>query len=189
MKYGSEKFLALVESLEGLPTIGRKSAMRLALHMLLNDTFGAMKLAHAIEEAIVHVRRCSACNNISEDELCPICSDPGRHQELLCLVTSVKDLMTIEETGSFKGRYFVIEEATPETLEQLRDLVATGVQEVLFAFSPSIASDALILYLEEKLSDFHLSFTRIAQGVPTGVSFENLDLMSVARAIESRIRT
>lgn len=187
MKRGLEKYHTLVEALEALPSIGRKSAQRLAMHMLLSDTFGALKLAHAIEEAVVRVRRCAACNNISEDELCPVCADPGRNRELLCVVASPRDILTIEETGSYNGLFFVFEKATPESLEQIRAM-ASEAREVIFAFSPSIATDAMILYLEERLADLGLSYTRIAQGVPTGVSFENLDLMSVARALEARVK-
>jgi len=180
-----EVFEKLVEALEALPSIGKKSATRLAYYMTIEDGFSAMKLSHAIENAVNSIRTCKKCHNISEDELCSICSDPVRDHSKLCIVQSAKDIMSIEESGEFNGRYYVI-----NRLEYLDDthLKANieGVEEIIFAFSPSIATDTMILYIEDKLSHYAIEFTKIAQGVPIGVELENIDKISLSRAFNSR---
>jgi len=181
-----EAFEKLVEALEALPSIGKKSATRLAHYMVMEDGFLAMKLSHAIEHAVKSIRTCKKCHNMSEDELCLICSDPLRETSKLCIVQSAKDIMSIEESGEFHGRYYVIDK-----LEYLDDrhLKANivGVKEIIFAFTPSIASDTMILYIEDKLAHENLKFSKIAQGVPIGVSLENIDKVSLSRALSSRI--
>ena len=96
--------------------------------------------------------------------------------------------MLLEENGLFDGKYFVLESLDEDTVSQLFDLVNNGVSEVLFAITPSIANDAVILYIEDKLSEFDINFSKIAQGVPTGVSLENIDILSLTRALEDRVR-
>ena len=189
MNNSLEKFNALVDALESLPTIGQKSATRLAYHMVMKDNFSALKIAHTIEDALSTLRRCHLCGGMSEDELCYICSDEGRNHQLLCIVENAKDILTIEENGLFDGRFFVLDSMEDITIMHLQKMVATGITEVVFALTPSIANDAVILYIEDKLEDFDVMFTRIAQGVPTGVSLENIDLLSLARALEDRVQT
>ena len=187
MKRSLEKFNRLVDALQSLPTIGQKSATRLAYHMVMNDSFGALKLAHAIESAITSLKKCRSCGGISEDELCPICSDEHRNHEILCIVENAKDILTFEENGLFDGRYFVLESLDDLDVSHLRDVVNSGIKEVIFALTPSIANQGVILYIEDKLSDSNVRFTRIAQGVPTGVSLENVDILSLTRALEDRV--
>jgi recombination protein RecR len=187
MKRSLEKFNRLVDALQSLPTIGQKSATRLAYHMVMNDSFGALKLAHAIESAITSLKKCRSCGGISEDELCPICSDEHRNHEILCIVENAKDILTFEENGLFDGRYFVLESLDELDVSHLRDVVNSGIKEVIFALTPSIANQGVILYIEDKLSDSNVRFTRIAQGVPTGVSLENVDILSLTRALEDRV--
>ncbi len=188
MKHSLEKFTRLVDALQELPTIGQKSATRLAYHMVIQDNFSAMKIAHAIEDAVGSIRRCRACGGLSEDELCAVCADESRDRSLLCIVENAKDILTFEENGLFDGRYYVLESIDSLDMEHLHATVAGGVEEVIFALTPSIANDALMLYIEDKLQDFELRFTRIAQGVPTGVSLENVDMLSLARALEHRVK-
>ena len=187
MKKSLDKFSRLVDALQNLPTIGQKSATRLAYHMVMNDTFGALKLAHAIENAITSLKKCRSCGGLSEDELCPICSDEHRNHELLCIVENAKDILTFEENGLFEGRYFVLDSLDHLDIEHLRSVVKSGIKEVIFALTPSIANQGVILYIEDKLADCDVRFTRIAQGVPTGVSLENVDILSLTRALEDRI--
>lgn len=187
MKRSLEKFNRLVDALQSLPTIGQKSATRLAYHMVMNDSFGALKLAHAIENAITSLKKCRSCGGISEDELCPICSDEHRNHEILCIIENAKDILTFEENGLFDGRYFVLESLDELDVSHLRDVVNSGIKEVIFALTPSIANQGVILYIEDKLSDSNVRFTRIAQGVPTGVSLENVDILSLTRALEDRV--
>ncbi len=187
MKKSLDKFSRLVDALQALPTIGQKSATRLAYHMVMNDTFGALKLAHAIENAITGLKKCRSCGGLSEDELCPICSDEHRNHEMLCIVENAKDILTFEENGLFDGRYFVLDSLDHLDVDHLRAIVDSGIREVIFALTPSIANQGVILYIEDKLADCNVRFTRIAQGVPTGVSLENVDILSLTRALEDRV--
>lgn len=188
MNHSLEKFNRLVDALQDLPTIGKKSATRLAYFMVMNDSFVGMKISHAIEDALGTLKKCSACGGMSEDELCFICCDERRDERLLCMVENAKDILLLEENGLFDGRYFVLESLDELSIEHLEELVKQGVQEIVFALTPSIANDAVILYIEDKLKSYDLGFTKIAQGVPTGVSLENIDLLSLTRALEDRVR-
>jgi len=183
-----EKFNRLVDALQELPTIGKKSATRLAYHMIMHDTFVGMRISHAIEDALGSLKKCTACGGMSEDELCYICTDEGRDPTLLCMVENAKDILLLEENGLFDGKYFVLESLNELNILKLEELVEMGVKEILFALTPSIANDAVILYIEDKLSGFNINFSKIAQGVPTGVSLENIDLLSLTRALEDRVR-
>ena len=188
MKHSLEKFNKLVDALQELPTVGQKSAIRLAYHMVMKDNFTALKIAHAIENALGSLRKCASCGGMSEDELCAICSDESRDIRLLCVVENAKDILTIEENGLFEGRYFVLDSLDELNISHLKEMVGSGVEEVIFAMSPSIATDAMILYIEDKLADSGVRFSRIAQGVPTGVSLENIDMLSLARALQDRVK-
>jgi recombination protein RecR len=186
-KRSLEKFNNLVDALEQLPGVGKKSAQRFAYHLVLNDAFYALKLAHAIEDAVTHIKKCTICNGISEDEICEICMDEFRDRSKLCVVESAKDIMIIEEGAGFEGRYFVLEGLDEGELEKLRTLVQEGVEEVIFAFTPSLANDSVIMYVEEKLKGYGVRFSKIAQGVPTGVNFENIDMLSLSKALMQRV--
>lgn len=188
MKQSLDKFNKLVDALQSLPTVGQKSATRLAYHMVMNDNFTALKLAHAIEDALGSLKKCVSCGGMSEDELCFICSDESRNHQLLCIVENAKDILTLEENGLFEGRYFVLSALEELDISHLKAMVESGIEEVIFALTPSIANDAVILYIEDKLADYHISFTRIAQGVPTGVSLENIDMLSLSRALQDRVK-
>ena len=189
VKGSLKSFDRLIDALEELGGVGRKSALRLAFEMVLQDPYKGHKLAHAIEEALSHIHPCERCGGLSEDELCAICSDSLRDATQLCLVQSAKDILIIEESGEYHGRYFVFERLSEERLERLREAVeANGAKEIIFAFPPSIQNDALMLYIEDQLKDLDLEFTKIAQGVPTGVHLENVDLLSLARAISERVK-
>lgn len=185
---GLEKFNNLVEAFESLPTVGKKSALRFAYHLVLHDTFTAMKIANSIESAIKSIRKCDKCGGLSEHEICDICLDEMRDVGKLCVVESAKDIFVLEEHNLFDGRYFVLGDLDNETIERLEVLVKEGAKEIIFALTPSLASDALILYIEDKLKPYPLSFTKIAQGVPTGVHLENVDMLSLSKALESRTK-
>ena len=183
-----DKFNRLVDALGELPTIGKKSATRLAYFMVMNDSYVGLKISHAIEDALGSLKKCTRCGGMSEDELCSICCDERRDDTLLCIVENAKDILLLEENGLFDGKYFVLEALDELSVSHLVSIANNGVTEVLFAITPSIANDALILYIEDKLSDLDISFSKIAQGVPTGVSLENIDLLSLTRALEDRVR-
>ncbi len=182
------KFDKLVEVLQELPTIGKKSATRLAYFMLMKDSFVGMKISNAIEDALGNLRICSSCGGMSEDDLCFICCDESRDESLLCIVENAKDILLLEENGLFDGKYFVLDSLEMLDVVMLEKVVANGIEEIVFALTPSIANDAVILYIEDKLKQFSIKYTKIAQGVPTGVSLENIDLLSLTRALEDRVR-
>lgn len=184
--YKIEAFENLVDAFSSLPSVGKKTAIRLAYHAVMEDGFAAMKLAHALETGVNTIQKCSKCHNMSEDELCSICSDPYRDTTKLCIVQSAKDILTIEESRQFAGVYYVVCEV--RDLDEAHLFYAVGgVEEVIFAFPPSIATDTMILYIEDKLKGLPIHFTKIAQGVPTGVELENIDIVSLSRALESRV--
>lgn len=187
MKQGLNKFYNLIETLESMPGIGKKSALRIAYSMVFNDKFAAMRLAHAIEDALQVIMKCEKCGGLSEHEICDICLDENRDGEMLCIVESAKDIFIIEETKIYSGRYFVVESVHEFDEAGLLEVVKeSGIKEVVFALTPSLGSDSLMLFIEDKLDGLGICFTKIAQGVPTGVSLENIDLVSVAKAFDYR---
>ena len=188
MKPKIESYENLVEALEALPSIGKKSAQRMAYHMVMEDHFAAMKIAHTIEKAIQRIRTCERCGAMSEDELCPVCADEMRDHTKLCIVEHPRDILQIESSGEYDGTYFVIRSLEHLDGQKLEERVQEGVEEIIFAFTPGIATDAMILFIEEKLKDYDLVFTKIAQGVPTGVSLENIDMLSLSRALQDRVK-
>jgi len=189
MNKGLEKFYDLVESFEMLPTIGKKSAIRLAYHIVTENTYIGMKLAHSIETAVRDIKQCTKCYAMSENEICEICLDEDRDEKTLCIVQSAKDIFIIEESKQFSGKYFVIESLEDEIITNLVKLVEKAeVNHILFAVTPSLANDAFILYIEDRLKNRDITFTKIAQGVPTGVSLENVDILSLSKAITGQIK-
>ena len=188
MKKSLKKFYKLVDALETLPSIGKKSAMRLAFYMVQERPMDALKIAHAIEDAVSSIHRCQKCRGLSEDELCHICSDDLRDKELLCLVQGARDIALIEESGEYHGMYMVFDGLNESNLAHLKDLIEEyDTKELIFAFTPSLQNEALLLYIEDQLQDYDLKFTKIAQGVPTGVHLENVDTLSLAKAISDRV--
>ena len=188
MKKGLEKFYDLVEAFEALPSIGKKSALRLAYHILMNDNYLGIKIAHSIENALKSIKKCEQCGCMSEHEICEICLDDSRDEKILCIVQSAKDIFVMEESKQYEGKYFVLEELDEYILKLLEENIKNNsVNDILFAITPSISNDAFILYIEDKLKDYKINFTKIAQGVPTGVSLDNVDILSLAKAIQSKV--
>jgi len=189
MKNGLKKFYDLVESFEALPTIGKKSAIRLAYYIVNENSYAGLKISHSIEIALKHIKKCTRCHCISEHEVCEICLDIDRNQHSLAIVQDAKDIFVIEESKQFNGKYFVLNELNSSLLSDLLALIDTRkITDILFAITPSLANDAFILYVEERLKNLNLNFTKIAQGVPTGVSLENVDISSLACAIEGKTK-
>jgi len=189
LKNYPEKFEKLIESIQKIPTIGKKSAIKIAYHLVFEDSFLGLNLAHRIEDAVSGLVTCSECGNISEHQLCHICADDERDHSKLCLVTSIKDLFVVEDSKSFDGGYFIFDAIETDKLDELKVLIQKRkTKELIFAFTPSVQTDGFIVYLEDKLSEFNLVFTRIAQGVPTGVSLENVDMLSLSKAFVSRVK-
>lgn len=187
MSKSSEKFNELVQSFASLPTIGKKTATRLAYFLSIQNHMLGAKLAHDIENAIRFIKPCQKCGGISENEICDICADDGREKSQICVVENAKDILILEESGSFAGLYFVLGAIDEETINRLRKMIAEfGVNELIFALTHSLNSDAMSLFVEEKLQDLGLKFTRIAQGIPSGVNLENIDFISLHKAMKFR---
>jgi len=186
----------LIEQLCKLPGIGPKSASRLAFHLLSVPRSDAVELARAIVELKDKVRFCSICFNISEGEVCGICSDPRRDDSLLCVVEEPRDVTAVERTGRFRGRYHVlggaispIDGVGPEELrfeELVRRLGAGGVSEVIVATNPNAEGEATAVYLAQVIRPLGIRVTRIASGLPVGGDLEYADEITLGRAMEGR---
>lgn len=187
---------ALIDELGRLPGIGPKSAQRIAFHLLKMPADDANRLAVAITEAKAKVRFCSRCFNVADDELCPICADPRRDSGVLCVVEESRDIVAIERTGEFKGRYHVLlgaisplEGIGPEQLK-VRELLARlepeGVEEVIVCTNPNTEGEVTAMYLARTLKPLGLTVTRIASGLPVGGDLEYADELTLGRALEGR---
>ena len=194
--YSSKYLELLIEELTKLPSIGQKSAQRLALHLLRVPKEDAIRLAEAIKAVRERVGFCSACGNFSESDPCLICSDAQRDASVICVVEQPVDVLAFERTGSFRGRYHVLggalsplEGTHPEDLRiqpLLQRLRGDGVREIILATNPNVAGEATALYLSRLLAPLGLRVTRIARGVPMGSDLEYSDMVTLARALEGR---
>ncbi|MEE3704121.1 recombination mediator RecR [Campylobacter sp. CX2-8023-23] len=180
-----DQFDNLVEAFGKIPGVGKKSAIKYAYYIALQDPFFGLNLAHTIENSIHNLKHCVICGGISQNEICDICANSSRDSSLICVVESPKDILTIEDSHSFDGLYFVFSDI--QSVEKLKDMIIKfSSKELIFAFSPSINSDGIMLYIEDQLKDININFTKIAQGIPTGVSLENVDMLSLTKAIKDR---
>ena len=186
----------LIDELGRLPGIGPKSAQRIAFHLLKVPADDVARLAHAITDAKERVRFCARCFNVAEDELCPICADPRRDASVLCVVEESRDIVAIEKTGEFRGRYHVLLGAIspldgigPEQLkirELLSRLAPEGVQEVIVCTNPNTEGEVTAMYLAERLESTVGLVSRIARGLPVGGDLEYADELTLGRALEGR---
>ncbi len=191
-KMGLKTLFSLIESLEQIPAIGKKSAQKIALNLCVENKLLSLKLAHYIEEAARSVRICQNCLGLSEGELCEICLDESRANGELCIVAHHKDIFTLESMGEFGGRYFVLDsQASVQDIDfslLLKRIERESVQEVIFALSPTLANEAIMLFIEDKLARENLTFSKIAQGVPTGIGLDSIDQLSLSRALSARVK-
>ena len=187
---------SLIDELGRLPGIGPKSAQRIAFHLLKVPADDVARLAHAITDAKARVRFCERCFNIADDVLCPICNDDNRDSSVLCVVEESRDIVAIERTGEFRGRYHVLlgamsplEGIGPEQLK-IRELVARidpeGVQEIILCTNPNTEGEVTAMYLARLLKPIGLTVTRIASGLPVGGDLEYADELTLGRALEGR---
>jgi recombination protein RecR len=186
----------LIDELGRLPGIGPKSAQRIAFHLLKMPTEDATRLADAITEAKARVRFCERCFNVADDTLCPICKDDSRDTSVVCVVEESRDIVAIERTGEFKGRYHVLlgaisplEGIGPEQLK-VRELVERidpeGITEVILCTNPNTEGEVTAMYLARLLKPIGLEVTRIASGLPVGGDLEYADELTLGRALEGR---
>ena len=186
----------LIDELGRLPGVGPKSAQRIAFHLLKLPKDDALRLAKSIVEAKDRVAWCQRCFNLSEGELCGICSDDRRDGHTICVVEEPKDLVAVEKTGEFKGKYHVLQGAIspiegigPDQLrvkELLGRIEPEGVTEVILCTNPNIEGEATAMYLGRLLTPLGLTVTRIASGLPVGGDLEYADELTLGRALEGR---
>ncbi|MRR09225.1 recombination protein RecR [bacterium] len=196
MNYGSEILSRTVDELMKLPGIGRKTAQRLAFHLLKAPKEDAQALAAAITDLKEKVRFCAQCFNASERELCAICANPGRDAATLCVVEESSDLMAIERTAEFKGLYHVLQGRLapldgvgPDDIrvrELMQRLERTEVRELIVATNPNAEGEATALYLMKLVKPLGIRVTRIARGLPVGSDLEFSDEVTLARALAGR---
>jgi recombination protein RecR len=186
----------LIDELGRLPGIGPKSAQRLAFHLLQSDTADVQRLAAALQRVKEQVRFCSVCFNVAEAEQCRICRDPRRGNELICVVEEPKDVVAIERTGEFRGRYHVLggainplEGVGPDNLriKELMARLASGeTKELILATDPNTEGEATATYLALIVKPMGLAVTRLASGLPVGGDLEYADEVTLGRAFEGR---
>jgi recombination protein RecR len=186
----------LIDQLGRLPGIGPKSAQRIAFHLLKLPTEDVRRLASAILDAKERVRFCSVCFNFAEGDLCPICADPRRDASVICVVEESRDIIALERTGEFRGRYHVllgvmnpIEGIGPEQLK-IRELItrlsAEEITEVIVCTNPNTEGEVTASYLSRLLKPFDITVTRPASGLPVGGDLEYADELTLGRALSGR---
>lgn len=186
----------LMEALRCLPGVGPKSAQRMALHLLERDRDGAQYLAEQLNHALECVQHCSRCRNLTELEVCEICTDTRRDGATICVVETPADVLAVEQSGSFRGHYFVlmghlspIDGIGPEDigLDILQHRVASeAVSEVILATNPTVEGEATAYYLTDMLQSAGVQVSRIAHGVPLGGELEYVDGSTLAHAFSGR---
>ncbi len=188
----------LVDALRILPGVGPKSAQRMALHLLERNRAGGMSLADALTTAMRTIKSCQSCQNFTEQDICSVCQDQTRDQRVLCVVEQPVDMLAIESSRSYKGRYFVLkghlspldgigpkELGIPLLLEQLKKNLP---DELILATNPTVEGEATAHYIKESLSNIHITISRIAHGVPMGGEIEFVDGNTLAHALGDRKR-
>ncbi len=186
----------LIHALQGLPGVGEKSAMRMAVHLLQHDRLGAAQLQQALQNALDQVHNCARCHTLSAQPICSLCLDPERHDEQLCIVETPSDLSAMERTQAYKGRYFVLmgrisplDGLSPSDLGMqtlLERSKAPELKEVIIATSFTAEGEAHAHLLAQVLGARGLKVSRLAQGVPAGSELEYVDLATLAHALEGR---
>lgn len=196
MGYEVASLARLIEQFERMPSIGHKTAQRLAFHVLNMSDEQAQSFAKAILDAHEKIHRCSVCCNLSEDELCPICSRADRDASVICVVEDPRDVIAIERTHEFNGTYHVLGGVIsplngigPEQLN-IKELVARmgsgEVKEVIMATNPTVEGEATAMYISRLLKPMGIETSRLAYGVPVGADLEYADEVTLLRALEGR---
>ena len=197
MNFSSRKIELAVEEISRLPGIGKKTALRLALHLLRRPAGQTESLSAALLDLRNNTTFCSECHTISDTEICSICSSPKRDKSIVCIVEDVRDVMAIENTGGYSGVYHVLgglisplDGIGPSdlTIDALIDKMKTGeVKEVVFALNTTMEGDTTNFYLYRKIKDFGASLTTIARGIAVGDELEFADEVTLGRSIQHRI--
>lgn len=197
MDYPSKVLAKAVEEISGLPGIGKKSALRLALHLLRQPESQAIALGNALQKLVTDIQYCRECHNFSDLEICDICSSPKRNGETLCIVEDVRDVMAIENTGKFQGKYLVLGgKISPMAgigpmqlnISSIEKKLNSGeVKELIFALSATMEGDTTAYYIYKKFKTFEVNFSTIARGISVGDELEYADEISLGRSIQNRL--
>jgi recombination protein RecR len=196
LKYSSETVERAIHELSKLPGIGRKSAQRHVFYLLKISPEEVGSLAQALLDLKSKVRHCSICLNITEQDLCPICSNPSRNHSIICVVEEANDIVALERTGEYNGLYHVLNGVLspldgigPEDLriKELLTRLNDEVKEVIIATNPNTEGEATAIYLAKLIKPMNIRLTRIARGVPVGADLEYADEVTLSRALAGRV--
>ena len=186
----------LISSLKCLPGVGQKSAQRMAMHLLERDQAGARRLADAVLKSLENIRHCSQCRNFSDTEVCDICSRPSRDQSTVCVVESPADVIAIESSAAYQGRYFVLlgrlsplDGYGPEQLglDEIEEQLKQGqIKEIILATSSTVEGDITAQYVADIASKSGVASSRLARGIPSGGELEYIDSATLSRALSGR---
>jgi recombination protein RecR len=197
MNFSSKLLENAVNEVSQLPGIGKRTALRLVLHLLKQPTSQTHQLSNALINLVDDIKLCKKCHNISDVEVCEICSNPSRNSEIICVVEDVRDVMAIENTAQFKGLYHVlggkispIEGVGPQnlTIDSLIEKVKLGtVKEIIFALSSTIEGDTTNFYIFKQIEPFKIRTSTIARGIAVGDELEYADEITLGRSIVNRI--
>lgn len=198
MQITSEALERAIEELAKLPGTGRKSAQRMAIHLLKQTDERVFSLADALVQLKKSVERCSVCGTITDQDPCAVCSNPKRQNGVVCVVEEFQDVYIIEKTNEFRGRYHVLggvisplENIGPDDIriKQLLERIGTGkeqIEEVILALNPDAEGEATSYYINKLLLNYEVKVTRIAYGIPMGTELEFIDEATLSRAFASR---
>ncbi len=191
-----ESLSNLIEQFQKLPTIGKKSAQRLAMSIVLSDEKSVKEFADALIDVKEKIKYCEICGNITEDNLCDICKDITRNEDCLCVVEDINDLIAIEKSGAFHGKYHVLgglispsDGIGPEELnidKLLKRITDENIKEIILAISSTIEGETTSIFLSNLLAEKNVRLSKIAQGIPVGSNLEYFDQLTLERAIEDR---
>lgn len=197
MEFSSKILEKAVQEMSQLPGIGKRTALRLVLHLLKQPKEHTEILAQSLVDVTQNIVFCKKCHNISDSDICEVCSNPNRNQNIVCIVEDVRDVMAIENTGQFRGVYHVlggkispIDGIGPSnlTINSLVEKVKSGgVSEVIFALSPTMEGDTTNFYIFRQIKDCDVIFSTIARGISIGDELEYTDEVTLGRSIQKRI--
>lgn len=196
-EYPSKTLERAVKELSKLPTIGRNTALRLALHLLRQNKEQALSLSESIRELVTNTHHCKTCHNISDKEICDICSSPTRDHSTICVVENIRNVMTLENTGVYHGVYHVlgglispIDGIGPQNLEiqSLFDRLKQGtIKEIIFALNPTMEGDTTTFYITRKLTELPIRRSTLARGIAIGDEIEYADEATLGRSLINRV--
>lgn len=186
----------LIENLRKLPSVGRKSAQRMALHIVNMEDTSVEEMIEALKDVKDNIKKCEICGNLTENTICNICRDHSRDGSTICVVEDVTNLLTIERSNTFNGKYHVLNGLlnpnsmiNPDSIgiDSLLDRISyEDIKEIIFAISPTLEGETTMLFIKELLKGRDIKITRIASGIPVGGNLEYFDEITLSKAIEDR---